>query len=226
MDLFVRTVVNSLIAAGILGLAGSAYYALRGRPYPPRRDPRRSAIVSLVMGAVGIVAYFAVPARVPAVAPRPIVTETRFESSGFPALAIEAPPGWRLDHDEAKRMVRILKGTGPIETAPSMLSIDTSLLEGEAVPDRLVGALRSEFEAHGTRVDAPFSDTLGQAEARGIVVHFPAGELCSWIVRRGRRIVSSVQCFSRDGASCRVACAPPLERLRWTTPSGVAATDL
>jgi hypothetical protein len=226
MDLLVRIVVNSLIASSVGVLLASAYYAVRGRPYAPRRDPRRLALASLFTAALGVAGHLAIRGAAPVPDAPPIVTETRFESARVPALAIDAPPDWRLEYDAAKRMVRLRKEAASIEAAPSTLTLDSSVLEDEAVLDRLIGAVRSAFESKGAKVEAPFADTIAGADARGLVVRFERGELCSWIVKRGRRFLTSVQCFSGDGATCRAACAEPLARLRWMKPSNVAPADL
>ena len=226
MDQILRLIVNCLIAGGAVGLIAAAYYAWRGKPYLRQRDPGRLAIASLIAAAIGIVGYVAMWAATPAASAPPIVTETRFESSSFPALAIDAPPGWWIEYNTAQSMVMIRKGEAPIAVAPAGLNIESSLLQNDAVLDRLIAEVGSAFEANGAKVEPPFVDSIGGLEAQRIIVRVDGGEVCSWVVKRGRRFVSSVQCFSRDGTTCRTACAPALERLRWTTPRGVATTAL
>jgi hypothetical protein len=50
--------INALFVGGALGLLGALYYAIRGRPYPPKRHPVRMVVVSLIVLALGGISFF------------------------------------------------------------------------------------------------------------------------------------------------------------------------
>ncbi len=221
-------VVSLLVGAPAILLC-AAYYVVRGRPYPPRRNPRRLAVIGLISGCLGIVVHYTTGSLNKAGRQETgfLSTEARFESDEDPAMAVEAPPGWSVQFDEKARMVKVIKGVVTAAEPPAMLGVDTSVLKNEADTERLATQLKPSLESKGFTVDGPpFSDRIGEAPAHGVVARWSTGELCSWVVKRGSHFVASVQCFSRTTASCRDACAPVLDRLHWRRPTDIAASDL
>jgi hypothetical protein len=227
----VTVTTSELIIGGILGFIAAGWFARRGKPYRPGRHPVRFAVVSGASVVVGTLPHFVSQGFTePKVASfqgaEPTFSSARFDSSLAPAVAVEAPEGWRIEFDRQAQVVKVVKGQGEAANAPAVLSVDSSLLKDEAVPERLVKQMKPAFEQQGFSVEPAFPDSIGQAQAQGLVAHAGSGDLCSWVVKRGSHYVSSVQCFSRDGTNCRQACKPALQRLTWRRPSNVSTSDL
>jgi hypothetical protein len=223
-------VVGALFTGALVLLLYAGYFAVRGRPYPPRRNPKRLAVVAVLSGTLGLLAHAATnPRAATNVTERGAVmsNEARFDSPKDPALTIDAPLGWTVQFDRPKHLVRVVKGDAASADPPAMLSIDTSLLKDEANTEHLAEGVRSALASRGFVVsEQAFPDIVAGMTAHGVIGHTATGDLCSWVVKRGLHYVASVQCFARGGADCRQACKPPLDRLHWRTPTDILAVDL
>jgi hypothetical protein len=219
-ELFVRAAIFGLAIAGVAGLALAANEARKGRPYRGGRHPRRLAIVAGGLFVCAGVARLVVHHR-----PAKAITETHFQSDDLPALALDAPTGWVLEFEPKAGALKAVRRQAPEEGAvmiTSSLTKDDVVLQ--ALMDRLTPLLaRQGFTVQGAAVAA----NLGGVPAQLLVARgSDGGELCNWYARRGKHFISSIQCASHTATSCRDACAPVLDRIRWIEPEGVSRSDL
>lgn len=219
-------VLVGLAAAGLAMLGMGAYYQLRGKPYPPRRDPKKlGALGLLTLVTAGCVKAF-VPAVLPH-APPEISDSRRFESTSHPALKLAAPLGWKLSYDAARRSLRAYKGQS-VDTASVLLDITSDLSESEVDADAFQQGLLRRLSQQGFEaVGGLTAVSIGGIPASRLVARKPgdAAELCSWYARRARRYAAYLTCVARQGA-CVKACQPALDGLTWLTPVDIAAADL
>lgn len=215
-----------LLAGGLMMLAMALYYQLKGKPYPPRRDPKKLGTLGLLtLAAVGCAKAF-----VPAVRPhaRPEVSEAgRFESTSHPALKLSAPLGWVLTYDAERRSLRAVKGR-TVESASVLLEITSDLTEVDVDTDAFQQEMLRRFGEQGLEpVGALTTVSIGGIPATRLVARAPGDteELCSWHARRERRYAAHLTCVARQGA-CVESCQPALDGLTWLTPADIPAADL
>ena len=203
MDSIWPLFTNACVGGAVVLLGYAGYHAKRGKPYPPRRDPKRLAGAALGLGALAAVSYFV---RAPA---SPIVV-------AGPPFTIEAPPGWTMQTTAA--MTRVVQGALEDPDPPAILTLDVSRTNDTVDTARLADFTKTQLLKRGLSVpDEPIADTVAGLPAHLIVSRMGTGpkELCSWIVKRGPHQAASVQCGASGGASCKTACQAPLARLRW-----------
>src|SRR5262245_47258249 len=98
-QLALELVINVLLAAGAAGLVVAGVRALRGGRGRIRRPPKPLAVASLISFAVGGVAWWATK-RLREPHQSFVSTKTRF-SSDLLGASLDAPSGWRLEHEGA-----------------------------------------------------------------------------------------------------------------------------
>jgi len=148
----------------------------------------------------------------PPVVPADEITETRFVSASPPALRVDAPNGWRIAFAEDTRRVTIANGAGDV------LSIFSRQLDENGSASAVRTAVRADLDKRGlTTVE--FEDAIDGKPALGVVAVEGESAIASFIVDRGGRYVSVVQCRAPRDRDAREACRPVLSQLRWVTPA-------
>jgi hypothetical protein len=193
----------------------------------PRRrpvDPRRLWALGLALTGAGVLGH-SVGSRWFTVA-RPLDTSapvsldsSHFDSRMPPALAVRAPPGWSVEY--------LAKNDQIIVTGPGALLVLTSTLTEEEVTPDFISRELAPFEEAGATVNRLSPEGVSRLEAARFLVKDPSGpgDVCLWIVKRGRRFFTTAMCSGRD-ADCWTACNPVLDSLAWRVPAGVAPEDL
>jgi hypothetical protein len=226
-----RLVLGALLVGGIVAMLVAAKRKRRG-------DQRASSLtlvglVSAVVGLIGIMAFQGALDPKRDRAPSPTVnTVAEFRSTGFPAIAVTAPPGWRISFDGDSGRVSLERGhqVNPDDTSWALMSVHSTLMDEPFDLDRMSEALREMF-AHAGEIELvrgpertefggmPALLTVKKAAADGILE-------CVWQVKRGRRFVSQVRCTTTMNTDPAVACRDALDRLQWLAPWGVAREAL
>jgi hypothetical protein len=78
--------------------------------------------------------------------------------------------------------------------------------------------VRSELESRGlTTVE--FEDAVDARPALGLIAVEGESAIASFVVDRGGRYVSVLQCRAPKDRDARAACRPALAQLHWLTPA-------
>jgi hypothetical protein len=146
----------------------------------------------------------------------PIARTTHTSNPAPPKVEIAVPAGWRLEqHDEVPSTMAI-RGTSPAPEAPTVLSVFTSHMEEDRDLDVLVSEVTTSFQKAGYSVNGkPFDSTVAGRQAKALVMQRVGEVMCMWNVKLTAHDATGIQCFSRDGADPREACAAVLAGLTW-----------
>lgn len=148
----------------------------------------------------------------PPSAPVEVITETRFSSAAPPAISIDAPSGWRVSFESDARRVTLADGQG------NVLVIFSRQLDENGSASGVRSAVRADLEKRGlTTVE--FEDSIDGKPALGLIAEESASAIASFVVDRGGRYVSVVQCRAPRDRDARAACRPALTQLHWVTPA-------
>jgi len=148
----------------------------------------------------------------PPVAPTDEITETRFVSANAPAVRIDAPPAWRIAFAEDSRRLTVADGAG------NVLVIFSRQLDEAGSASGVRTAVRGELEGRGLKT-VEFEDTIDGKPALGLIAEESESAIASFVVDRGGRYVSVLQCRAPRDRDARAACRPVLTQLRWVTPA-------
>jgi len=148
----------------------------------------------------------------PPIVPADEITETRFVSAAPPAVRVDAPHGWRIAFAEDSRRLTIADGAGDV------LVMFSRQLDENGSASGVRTAVRSELEGRGLKT-VEFEDSIDGKPALGLIAVEAESAIASFVVDRGGRYVSVVQCRSPRDRDARAACRPVLAQLRWVTPA-------
>lgn len=163
--------------------------------------------------------------------PPPIeVTETSFSSTDFPALSVKAPAGWRLHYEAEHGLVTLVKDHEGL-FADTSLQLKSSLYDEVLELDQMSYELGEGMRAFGLLDDEEILDPV-----QGVVAGLPAieqkvryatgGSFCVWVVKRGKRFATTIQCMAREDRSACDTCRPIVDSIEWMRPYGVSDADL
>jgi hypothetical protein len=148
----------------------------------------------------------------PPVVPADELTEARFVSAGAPAVSVDAPLGWRIAFAEDSRRLTMADGAGDV------LVIFSRQLDEQGSASSVRTAVRSDLEGRGlTTVE--FEDAIDGRPALGLIAVEGESAIASFVVDRGGRYVSVLQCRAPKDRDARAACRPALAQLHWLTPA-------
>jgi hypothetical protein len=213
-QLGLQLVINVLLAGGVAGLVVAGWRAMRGQS-KTRRPPGPLALVSLGSLVLGGGGWWATKRLRE---PRNSFTSTPIHfSSDALGVTLDAPPGWRLEHDGAT--LTAIQGEQPADRAPANLTLTSSVTKEPASAERQLETFRQGLKQHGLTVRDAFEDSIGGSRVRGFVAEGDRAKISNWMVQRGPRWTLIVQCFTRDGSDPRAACGAVLERLSLREPT-------
>jgi hypothetical protein len=145
-----------------------------------------------------------------------ISTPTRF-SSDLLGASLDAPPGWRLEHEGAT--LNAIHGSLPVDQAQLYLALISTDLSDDGPLERHLEAFRLALKQQGLTLKDSFQDSIAGQSAAGFEAGGERGSTANWLVRRGPRWALLVQCVTRDGADPRAACKAALENLSLRAPT-------
>jgi hypothetical protein len=213
-QLTLQLVINVFLAAGATGLVMAGWRALRG-PTRTRRRAKPLALASLGALTVGGVSlWLTKELREPWQSF--VSTPTRFSSDAL-GVTVDAPPGWRLEHEGAT--LTAIPGEQGVDEAPANFVLTSMTLEEETALERQLESFKQGLKRQGLTVHDSFQDSIAGQPASGFVADGDRASLSNWMVKRGPRWVLMLQCITRDGTDPRAACAAVRERLSLRTPS-------
>jgi hypothetical protein len=142
-----------------------------------------------------------------------VATARRFSSARLPAVSLDAPDGWRLEHDKAGRKLVAASDGARLLVSTAILN---EIVDVQALLAKLAETQRTlDFDVGDT-----FSDRIGDLTAVGFLATSPARSVCVWMVKRDAHLASSLICTAEGKKrSARDACRAPLANLRWRPPA-------
>ncbi len=221
LELWQRALDIALMMVMAIGF-GSVVVAVRG----PRRvrmslDQRKK--LGTAGGAIFLVGFaarlLAADALQPIARPPPPpsapteeITETHFVSAAPPAVAIDAPSPWRISFDSGTRRLTLADGLGDV------LAIFSRQLDDNGSASGVRSAVRADLESRGQKT-VEFEDSIDGKPALGLIAVEGESAIASFVVDRGGRLVTVLQCRAPRDRDARAACRPALAQLHWVTPA-------
>ena len=213
-------VVNVLVAAGAAGLLVAGWRALRD-PKRTRRSPKTLALISTGALATGAATgWLTRDLRQPRQSF--VSTPERFSSDAF-GVTLDAPQGWRLEHDGA--VLTAVRGSGPVDQSPVSLVLTSSALDKEAPLEAVLDPFKQALKQQGVTVQDSFKESVAGHSADGFLAAGERAQFSNWMLKRGPRWVLLIQCFTRDGTDPRSACKEAIDRLSLRPPTDSKATQ-
>jgi hypothetical protein len=211
----------ALILLVVIGLV--RFFRRNGGANPARH--RRTAALAIGIGVVGLLATkrLTQPSSHPVSESgskssgpvQTLVSARSFDSNDQPAVAIEAPEGWRVEFDGSQRLLMVVKGTEPNADAAAVFQVKSASLSDQLDIDKMQRITTNELKRQGWTVGDPFSDNIDGRSAIGFTAAGAEEKKCAWFVKRGAKHVSVLMCVSRDATDPKDACHPVLGRLKW-----------
>ncbi|MET0592464.1 MAG: hypothetical protein ABW133_07185 [Polyangiaceae bacterium] len=145
-----------------------------------------------------------------------VLTDRAFDSEGSPALALEAPAGWRIEFDSVHRLLRVVRdGEGEIG---AVMQINSTVLSEDANIDQMLAEMSHQLQKQRMSVGDAFTESIDGKHALGVTLVGADERKCIWLVKRQPRYVSAVLCATRERVDIRQVCRPALERIKWREP--------
>ena len=206
--------VNVLVAAGAAGLLVAGWRALRG-PKRTSRSPKALALASTGALAIGATTgWFSRELRQPRQSF--VSTPEHFSSDAF-GVTLDAPRGWRLEHDGA--VLTAIRGAAPADQSPVSFVLTSSALDKEAPLEAVLEPFKQALKQQGLTVNASFQESVAGHSADGFLAAGERAQFSNWMLKRGPRWVLLIQCFTRDGSDPRSACKEAIDGLSLRPPT-------
>lgn len=145
-----------------------------------------------------------------------VLTDRAFDSEGSPAVALEAPPGWRIEFDAPHRMLRVIRDGE--DDLGAVLQIHSTVLSEDANIDQMLAEMSRQLQKQRMSVGDAFTENIDGMHALGVTLVGADERKSIWLVKRAPRYVSAVLCATRERVNIRQVCRPVLERLKWREP--------
>jgi hypothetical protein len=205
---------NVLVSAGAAGLLVAGWRALRSSKRT-NRSPKVLALASAGALAIGSsTGWLTRELRQPRQSF--VSTPEHFSSDAF-GVTLDAPHGWRLQHDGA--VLTAIRGSAPADQSPVSFVLTSSALDKEAPLEAVLEPFKQGLKQNGLTVHASFQESVAGHSADGFLATGERAQLSNWMLKRGPRWVLLIQCFTRDGSDPRSACKAAIDRLSLRPPT-------
>jgi hypothetical protein len=205
--------VNVLVAAGAAGLLVAGWRALRG-PKRTNRSPKVLALASTAALATGVTTGW-VTRELREPRQSFVSTPDHFSSDAF-GVTLDAPRGWRLEHDGA--VLTAIRGAASADQSPVSFVLTSSALDQEAPLEATLEPFKQALKQNGLTVHGSFRESIAGHSADGFLAAGERAQFSNWMMKRGPRWVLLIQCFTRDGSDPRSACREAFDRLSLRQP--------
>jgi hypothetical protein len=212
----------ALFVAILVG-ASLFFLGMRRRRRQSARSNSKSLMIAgaLAFGtALGLRIFFAdaLRARRTTLADQSFVdTPEKFVSYNDPAVALEAPAGWRLRFERDQRALRAIKL--PEDQPQAALLLTTARLESVNLQELVdqAGKLTRERDRNADVRPASRTQVGGKP---ALVYELRMAEQASavWLVDRGAGVVSNLYCGTPPKGDPKSACMDVVDRIRWLPP--------